>query len=107
MRFHTKRAEEFVNELYEQPEKASSDSILACMRTLYEWIAEDNYVLLEDIFDNVEVSKLSTVLGICLMRTATHSREHIPSYMRLGSKLRSEFNKRKLDSDELLQGLRV
>jgi len=107
MRFHTKRAEEFVNELYKQPEESSSDSIVACMRTLYEWIAENNNVLLEDVFENVEVSKLSTVLGVCLMRTATHYREHIPSYTRLGSKLRAEFNKRKLDSDELLQGLRV
>ena len=107
MRFHTKKAEEFVYELYKQPEDAPSKSVLFCMRNLYELISQNNYVVIEDIFENVQVSKLSTVLGVCLMRVTTHSREHIPSYMKFGSKLRAELNARNLDTDELLQGLRI
>lgn len=108
MRTATKKAFVFLDTLYKDDiTEASPDSVLYAIQTLFAWLAEKNYVVICDVFDNADVTRLAPGFLVAMIRSTSHKRDelYMCSWHRLLEKSKREFEKRGLDNVELWQGL--
>jgi hypothetical protein len=95
----------FLEELYKEPELASSESIIAVIRTIQDLISTEEYDIINQILSQADTTKIPSLLLNSLLRTSGHVRKQLSWWNTFLKMVYYELKYRGYDPKEVLKSL--
>jgi hypothetical protein len=101
-------AQSFLLKLYKYDKgSAPSDAVVSLIKSVFSWISEKNYSVLEAVVRETRVEDLAPELIVGILRTSGHVRDQLRSWEGFLERSYAELNERGYNAEDVLRGLLV
>lgn len=92
-------------EMGNRPARSTPDELITTINGLNIILKERNFQLMDAIFRQLDVTKISPEMMIAFIRTTFAAKSKLGEWCQLRDRIRDELSSRRFDPDTLLQGL--